>query len=142
VRVTPARHWSKRLSQRRNRHLWGCFFVQGGGRTAWFAGDTAHDEVMFQQIAHECGPPDLALIPIGAYAPRWFMAAQHCDPAEAVRIHQEAGARLSIGIHWGTFPLTDEGREDPPAELTRALEAAGVPPTAFRCLSPGESVTV
>jgi L-ascorbate metabolism protein UlaG (beta-lactamase superfamily) len=142
VRVTPARHWSKRLTMPRNRALWGGFFIQAGGRTAWFAGDTAYDEHLFAQIQKDCGQPDLALIPVGAYEPRWFMAPQHCNPAEAVRIHLEVGARRSVGVHWGTFQLTDERRDAPPRELARARTVAGVAEADFLCLQPGESVTV
>ena len=77
------------------------------------------------------GPPDVALIPIGAYAPRWFMAAQHVDPAEAVRIFTDVGAGRALGIHWGTFQLTDEAREAPVQELAAALNAARIAPHCF-----------
>jgi len=140
VRLTPARHWSNRVRGLRNRRLWGGFFIQAGGRTAHFVGDTGYDETMFRDIRIRCGAPDLALIPIGAYEPRWFMAGAHCNPAEAVQIHRELGARLSVGMHWGTFPLTDEGREAPVQALAESLARAGVPPAAFRVLAPGESV--
>ena len=79
----------------------------------------------------------MALIPIGAYEPRWFMAAQHVDPAEAVAILQNVGAARALGIHWGTFWLTDEAREAPVARLAQALEAAGVEPGHFIAGEPG-----
>lgn len=142
VRATPARHWSNRVSGSRNRRLWSGFFIHASGRTAYFSGDTAWDDEMFGDIYHECGAPDLGLIPIGAYEPRWFMESQHCNPAEAVRIHQTVGAYRSIGLHWGTFQLTDEGREAPPEALKIALKAANLPPDEFVVLSPGESVQV
>ena len=140
VTLTPARHWSNRLGVARNEHLWGGFHLKTPGASALFAGDTAYDDTMFHEIRTRLGPPDLALIPIGAYAPRWFMKAQHCDPAEAMQIHRELGARLSIGMHWGTFPLTDDGFDEPPRELTRALAESGLPPTAFRVCAPGDCV--
>jgi L-ascorbate metabolism protein UlaG (beta-lactamase superfamily) len=142
VRATPARHWSNRVRGSRNSRLWSGFFIHAAGRTAYFSGDTAWDDEMFVDIHRECGAPDLGLIPIGAYEPRWFMESQHCNPAEAVRIHQTVGAFRSIGLHWGTFQLTDEGREEPPIALKIAREAAKLSPESFVVLSPGESVQV
>lgn len=140
VTLTPARHWSNRLGVSRNAHLWGGFHLKTPDATALFTGDTAYDDTMFNDIRARLGPPDLALIPIGAYAPRWFMKGQHCDPAEAVQIHRELGSRLSIGMHWGTFPLTDDGFDEPPRELAKALEDAGLPSSIFRACEPGETV--
>jgi L-ascorbate metabolism protein UlaG (beta-lactamase superfamily) len=82
------------------------------------------------------------MIPIGAYEPRWFMSDAHMNPAEAVRVHRDLGARLSVAMHWGTFQLTDEGREDPPQALAEALKEQGVPASEFLVLKPGESVAV
>lgn len=140
VTVTPARHWSNRLSGQRNGRLWGGFFVRQGARAWWFAGDTGYDKDLFQSIRTRLGPPDLAMIPIGAYEPRWFMAAQHCNPAEAVQIHRDVGALISLAMHWGTWQLTDEARDEPPRALAEARAAAGLPLSAFRVLAPGESV--
>ncbi len=135
---TPARHWSNRLSSGRNHRHWGGYHLRANdGTTVFFAGDTAYDPVMFKQIHDELGAPNLALLPIGAYAPRWFMRTQHCDPTEAVKIHQELGVKQSVAMHWGTFPMTDEGREAPRVELTKALAAAALPPTAFIAPHPG-----
>lgn len=127
---------------RKNGRLWGGFHLNPPGATALFTGDTAYDDSMFCEIRARLGAPDLALIPIGAYSPRWFMKAQHCDPAEAVQIHRELAARLSIGMHWGTFPLTDDGFDEPPRELAQALAAAGMSPSEFRVCEPGETVRV
>lgn len=141
--ATPARHWANRLSGARNARLWGGWHLRADdGTTVFFAGDTACDAVMFKQIHRQLGAPDVALLPIGAYEPRWFMCDQHCNPAEAVMIHQDLGARLSVGIHWGTFQLTDEGREEPREELAKALDAAGLPPAAFIAPDPGTTITV
>src|SRR5690606_32060815 len=82
---------------------------------------------------------DLALIPVGAYEPRWFMAEHHVDPFEAVRIHRDVGARHTIGIHWGTFELTDESLDAPINALAKALEAAGIAPGEFELLRHGET---
>ncbi len=137
--ATPAIHWSNRLHSPRNGRLWGGFFVEAGGSTAQFIGDTGYDDTMFTSIRARLGAPDLAMIPIGAYEPRWFMAAHHCNPEEAVRIHHDLGARLSLAMHWGTFQLTDEAREAPPQALAAALALSNTPADTFRVLAPGES---
>lgn len=142
VTLTPSRHWSNRLTGRRNGRLWGGFHLQFADRACWFAGDTGYDATLFPAIREKLGAPDLALIPIGAYEPRWFMSAQHCNPAEAVQIHRDVGARTSLAMHWGTWQLTDEGREEPVAALAAARTAVGLAPEDFRALAPGESVTV
>lgn len=142
VTLTPARHWSNRLSGTRNARLWGGFHVRLGPRAWWFAGDTGYDPTLFRDIRNRLAAPDLAFIPIGAYEPRWFMAAQHCNPAEAVQIHRDVGARTSIGMHWGTWQLTDEGREEPLRALAEARAAAGLPKEAFRTLTAGETLVV
>jgi L-ascorbate metabolism protein UlaG (beta-lactamase superfamily) len=139
VTVTPSRHWSNRLSGRRNARLWGGFFVRQAGRAWWFAGDTGYDPALFGEIRRRLGAPAVAMIPIGAYEPRWFMAAQHCNPAEAVQIHREVGATTSLAMHWGAWQLTDEAREAPLHALAEAREAAGVPAASFRVLQAGES---
>jgi len=91
-------------------------------------------------LREQYGPVDLALLPIGAYDPRWFMAPQHTDPAEAVAIMHDLEARRALGIHWGTFKLTDEPREDPLVQLAAALAAAGAEPERFLALHPGQVV--
>ena len=142
IRATPAQHWSNRATGPRNGRLWGGFFLTAGGRSVHFVGDTGYDDTLFRDIRTRCGAPDLALIPIGAYEPRWFMADQHCNPAEAVKIHQDLGARQSIGMHWGTFQLTDEAREAPVNDLAAVRAAAGLNENAFKVLAPGASITV
>src|SRR5690606_9638699 len=133
------RHWSNRVRGPRNRRLWGGFHLRLGAARLYFAGDTAYDETLFHEIRTRLGPPDLALLPIGAYEPRWFMAAHHCNPMEAIQIHLDLGAVTSLAMHWGTFRLTDEGREEPVQALVQARQAAHLPATAFRILVPGET---
>jgi L-ascorbate metabolism protein UlaG (beta-lactamase superfamily) len=135
VTLVPARHWSRRSPFGTNRRLWGGFMVRAGGRLVYFAGDSGYQEGLFAEIGRRCGPPDLALIPIGAYEPRWFMADAHMNPAEAVRVHREVGSRQSLAMHWGTFQLTDEGRDDP----VRALGAARGESDNFTVMAPGDS---
>jgi L-ascorbate metabolism protein UlaG (beta-lactamase superfamily) len=108
-----------------------------GGRRVYFVGDSGYAPDFFPAIRARCGAPDLALIPIGAYEPRWFMKAAHMDPAEAVRAHREVGSRRSIAMHWGTFQLTDEGREQPVEALAAARGTA-----AFDVLPFGGSLTI
>jgi L-ascorbate metabolism protein UlaG (beta-lactamase superfamily) len=142
ITLTPARHWSNRVTGSLNGRLWGGFFLNLGETSAWFAGDTGYDEQFFRAIRERLGAPQLGIIPIGAYEPRWFMAPMHCNPAEAVQIHQDIGARRSFGMHWGTFQLTDEGRDEPPQALAAALNAAGLSTAEFGVLAPGASQVV
>jgi L-ascorbate metabolism protein UlaG (beta-lactamase superfamily) len=140
ITLTPTKHWSNRFGSPRNHRLWGGFWVELGPRRLWFLGDSGYDEEIFRSIRTRLGSPDLALIPIGAYEPRWFMEPMHMNPAEAVQAHRDVGSRHSIGMHWGTFQLTDEGRDDPVTALADARKAVGVAPEEFRVLHPGESI--
>lgn len=137
--LEPVHHWSARGALDRNRALWTGFVVKGLGPSVFFAGDTGFDGGRpFRNVAAKHGAVDLALLPIGAYAPRWFMAAQHMDPADAVRGFGLLGARQALGYHWGTYQLTNEGAEDPAIELTAALAAQGVDPARFLAMRPGQ----
>jgi L-ascorbate metabolism protein UlaG (beta-lactamase superfamily) len=142
IALTPARHWCRRRPGDTNRRLWGGFHLRQAELRVYFLGDSAYDHALFSKIGRELGPPDLALIPIGAYEPRWFMRTAHMNPAEAVQVHRDTGARLSIAMHWGGWRLSDEGREDPPRALAAALSAAEVPATAFQSVTPGTSVMI
>ena len=130
--LTPANHWSARSLGDRRMALWTGHFLETTAGSVWFAGDTGYgDGAVFRAIHLAHGGPDVALIPIGAFAPRWFMAAQHCDPAEAVKIMADVGAKRALGIHWGTFQLTDEARDEPATLLVEAVAAAGLAPDRF-----------
>ncbi len=144
IQLVPAVHWCRRSLGGTNRRLWGGFMVEfaGTGQRVYFAGDTAYHPTLFGEIRGRSGTPDLALLPIGAYEPRWFMRSSHVDPAEAVQIHRDLGARRSVAMHWGTFQLTDEGRDEPVAALARALAAAGVGPADFAVLTPGSTAVI
>lgn len=138
VTLTPATHWSSRGLRDRRMALWAGFWIDVAGRSIWFAGDTGYgDGAVFRDMAVRHGSPDVALIPIGAYAPRWFMAAQHVDPAGAVQIFRDIGGRRALGIHWGTFQLTDEPREEPRDELADALALAEIDAERFVAAEPG-----
>jgi N-acyl-phosphatidylethanolamine-hydrolysing phospholipase D len=133
VTATPARHFSARGPADRNRSLWCGFAVEAGGRRVFFAGDTAyHPE--FARVGAELGPFDLALIPIGAYDPRWFMHVVHVDPEEAVQVyrdlvapHRDRPLPVMLALHWGTFRLTDEPMDEPPRRARSAWREAGLP---------------
>jgi N-acyl-phosphatidylethanolamine-hydrolysing phospholipase D len=147
VACTPARHFSSRGLHDRNRTLWSGFTVAAGGRRAYFAGDTGyHPE--FGAIAARFGPFDVALVPVGSYAPRWIMEPIHLDPEEAARAVRDllAGAdgplprRMPVvPIHWGTFQLTDEPMDEPPARFRAAWRAAGLPAEDLWQLAHGET---
>lgn len=136
VTCTPARHFSGRTPFDRDRTLWGGLYLKSGDRSVYFAGDTAYAP-FFEEIRTRLGAPEMALLPIGAYAPRWFMAQVHMDPQGAVRAHQDLGAQRSVGMHWGTWPLTDEGIEAPVQELQAARSHAGLDESAFQILAHG-----
>lgn len=139
VTIVPAYHWSARGMGDRRMALWGGFFLRTGRAAVYFAGDTGYgDGAIFRAMHAGYGAPDVALLPIGAYAPRWFMAAQHTDPEEAVRIMLDLNARSAIGIHWGCFQLTDEAREEPARLLQQALRARGIAEARFPAASAGD----
>lgn len=130
--IVPAYHWSARSLGDRRMALWGGFVIETPSGTVYCAGDTAYrDGAIFYEIRDRFGPPAVAILPIGAYAPRWFMATQHLDPEEAVRIANEMGAGRLLGMHWGTFQLTDEPAEEPAARL-KAFAATGLNAHAMR----------
>jgi L-ascorbate metabolism protein UlaG (beta-lactamase superfamily) len=138
ITLTPARHFSARTPFDRNRALWSGFVLAPPGMRIFFAGDTAYAP-FFTDIQRRLGPIDLALLPIGAYEPRWFMRVVHMNPAEAVQAHLDLGASQSIGMHFGTFQLTTEGIDDPIRALEEACRASNVPLSRFRALRFGES---
>ena len=141
ITLTPAQHFSARGPSDRNRALWGGFLIEARGRRILFVGDTGYGP-HFREIAARLSPVDLALLPIGAYEPRWFMKDIHMNPAEAVQAHLDLGARRSLGMHWGTFQLTPEGVDEPVRELTKALQERGVPAQQFRPAEVGTSISV
>ena len=141
VTLTPAQHFSARSMFDRNRALWGGFLIEAGGRRILFAGDSGYGP-HWREIATRLGPFDLALLPIGAYEPRWFMKDIHMNPAEAAQAHLDLGARQSIAMHFGTFQLTPEGFDEPVRGLATALRQRGVSAEQFRTVEVGESVFV
>jgi L-ascorbate metabolism protein UlaG (beta-lactamase superfamily) len=141
ITLTPAQHFSARNMFDRNRALWGGFLIEAAGRRILFAGDSGYGP-HFREIAARLSPIDLALLPIGAYEPRWFMKDIHMNPAEAVQAHLDLAARRSIAMHFGTFQLTPEGIDEPVRALAKALRERGVPADQFRPVEVGESVSL
>ncbi len=138
ITATPARHFSARGLRDRNRTLWAGFMVRIGDAQLFFAGDSGAGP-HWAAIREQLGPPGIALLPIGAYDPRSIMRAVHMNPAEAVQARANLGAARAIGMHFGTFQLTDEGIEAPVWELAAARSGAGLLSDAFDVLGCGET---
>jgi L-ascorbate metabolism protein UlaG (beta-lactamase superfamily) len=139
VTLVPTRHWSARSLSDRNMSLWASFVIEAPDGRIYFVADSGYgDGRNFRETRERHGPLRLAILPIGAYEPRWFMCDQHMNPAESVQALIDCGAELALAHHYGTFQLTDEAIDAPPAALADALEAAGIPAERFRTLRPGE----
>lgn len=150
VTLTPAQHWSARTATDAMRSLWGGYTVLSPDCHWFFAGDTAYSKDFVdirQHFAREHTPEqgggfDMALLPIGAYEPRWFMKDQHVNPEESVQIFKDLGCQRAFAVHWGTFQLTDEALDEPPRALARALHAQGMTPADFQVLAIGQTLRV
>ena len=141
--IVPAYHWSSRKLGDNRMALWGGFVLETQAGVIYCAGDTAYrDGAIFREIAKRFKPPAVAILPIGAYDPRWFMHTQHANPEEAVQIAQDCGARQVVGVHWGTFALTDEPFHEPADRLQTAVQAAGLDPSRYKAASPGDILNV
>ena len=140
ITFTPTQHWSKRTPWDTNESLWGSWAVDIDGFKSWFGGDTGYNRAMFREIGERAGPFRLAMIPIGAYAPGYFMSLAHLNPTEAVEVHKDIRATQSLPVHWGTFHLTHEPFLEPPELLKQALVTGEIPLTDFRPVKIGESL--
>jgi len=139
ITFVPVQHWSKRRLDDANQTLWGGWVVEGEGLRLIHTGDTGYSKD-FRDIGERLGPFDMAFIPIGAYAPRWFMKVMHVDVPEAVQIREDLKAARAIGMHWGTFEsLTDEPLDEPPRELAKQRAARGLSQVEFDVLKIGET---
>ncbi len=141
--LVPVQHWSARGFFDRRKTLWGGWAVFGPGLHWYVSGDTGYTkdfaDTRARFAARNPGGFDLAILPIGAYEPRWFMAQQHMNPADAVQAHLDLGSQLSLGMHWGTFQLTDEPLDQPPRDLAQARRARQLLDDAFFILKIGET---
>jgi L-ascorbate metabolism protein UlaG (beta-lactamase superfamily) len=139
VTPVPTRHWSARNLSDRNMSLWASFVIDTPGGRIYFVADSGYGEGRhFRDARQRHGPFRLAILPIGAYEPRWFMREQHMNPAESVQAFIDCGAKLALGHHYGTFQLTDEAIHAPVVALATALQDAGIPLERFRTLRPGQ----
>lgn len=136
--AVPAQHWSMRSFWDRNRSLWCGWIIESCDLRVWFSGDTGYTAGL-ADIALFRGSLDVALIPIGAYSPRWFMGSHHMDPQQAVSLWQQLGRPFSVPIHWGVFELADESMDMPPQELLTALDDKGENSRLFSPLRIGQS---
>jgi N-acyl-phosphatidylethanolamine-hydrolysing phospholipase D len=148
--LTPVQHWSARGVFDQSHTLWGGWSVFAADLHWYFGGDAGYsaDFAETQRRFAELHTPelgggfDLALIPVGAYEPRWFMQAHHMNPAEAVQAHQDLQAKRSVAVHWGTFTLTDEPLDQPPKDLALARTDKGLNDTDFALFKIGETRNV
>ncbi|HHZ10843.1 MAG TPA: MBL fold metallo-hydrolase [Rhizobiales bacterium] len=139
VHIEPAHHWSARGTRDRLMALWSGFVVETPGGRIFFAGDTGfHGGLNYRRLAERHGGFRLAILPIGAYEPRWFMEPHHQNPEEAVEAMEICNASYAAGCHWGTIQLTDEPIEEPRQRLLAALDRKGIPRERFRPMLAGE----
>ncbi|KAJ2007938.1 hypothetical protein GGI04_001326 [Coemansia thaxteri] len=130
IAATPTQHWSGRNGFDSNCSLWCSFLVKGATLSVFHCGDTGYCPT-FSEVGRRYGPITLAILPIGSYEPRWYMCHQHINPEDAVLIHRDLGARNSIGVHWGTFMMSDEHYMAPPRDLQQACSKHGLADTEF-----------
>ncbi len=138
VHLEPMHHWSARSPFDRNRALWAAFVIASPGGRLYFVGDSGYgngDDFREAQRTH--GPFRLAILPIGSYDPRWFMAYAHMNPEEAVRAYHDLGGPPVLPTHYGVFQLADTGYGTPLVDLRAAMAAAGVKDGRIRPLRPG-----
>lgn len=139
VYLEPSQHWSGRTLTDRNQALWGAFVIDVCGTKIYFGGDTGYgDGHTFRNARKKFGSFSLAMLPIGAYEPRWFMSYAHMNPEEAVLACKDLGEPMSLAFHHQTFHLADEGYNDPSQVLSLALQKHQIPSHQFRVLQPGQ----
>jgi L-ascorbate metabolism protein UlaG (beta-lactamase superfamily) len=138
VQAVPAQHFSGRGMLDRDATLWCGYVLTTTAGKIYFAGDTGYNEKTFKEIGERVGGFELSIIPIGAYKPRWFMSPIHADPAEAVKIHLDVKSKVSVASHFGTFPLADDGANDPVDDLHEAKTKNNLADAEFLVLKEGE----
>jgi len=134
----PVQHWGKRTLFDAFERLWASWVIEAKGNKIFFAGDSGYAD-HFKEIGDKYGQFDLALLPIGAYDPRWFMKPYHVNPQESVKIHMDINSKYSVAMHWGTFILTDEPLHEPPVKLAEALRKYQIDESKFEVYKHGET---
>lgn len=142
IEALPSQHWSARSLSDRQETLWASWAITINDYKIWFGGDTGYNSVQFKQIGRHLGEVDLALIPIGGYAPRWFMQAYHVNPEEAIKIHKDIHSKFSVGMHWGTFPLTAEAPIAPVEELAKQRQLLNISDKEFIAMDIGQTLKI
>jgi len=137
IHAVPVQHWSNR-SFNTNKTLWCGWVFENKNFKCIFVGDTGYSKD-FATIQQRFGHMDLSLIPIGAYAPRWFMKYHHCNVDEAIQIHKDLKSKKSIAMHWGTFQLTDEPMDEPIKLLKKLAPEKNLLSNEFVAMTHGES---
>lgn len=137
----PARHFSNRGLMDRDRMLWASFLIEDGDWSVYYAGDTGYAD-HFAEIGAMFPRIDLALMPIGAYLPRWFMKEVHVDPEEALQAFQDLGAREFLAVHWGTFILAEEALHEPAEKIKALVAERGLDANRFHVLTVGQSISL
>ena len=138
ITSVPARHFSGRGLFDRNKTLWCGYVIESNAGTIYFAGDTGHGDFL-QEISQKFNAIETSILPIGAYKPRWFMEAIHMSPEEAVQAHKILQSNRSIAMHFGTFPMADDGMHEPIKDLQKALSNHRISEKEFLTLQHGDS---
>ncbi len=143
VHTEPTHHWSARGARDRRHALWASFVIETPAGRIYAVGDSGlGDGGTFRHVGTRHPGIRMALLPIGAYEPRWFMKHQHMNPDDAVKAFQICGAEMALGHHWGTFQLTTEARDAPPLALAEALAQKGIAADRFRAVQPGQIIEI
>jgi L-ascorbate metabolism protein UlaG (beta-lactamase superfamily) len=140
--IVPAQHFSGRGLFDRNATLWGGYVLKTISGNLYFAGDTGYDKNIFQEIGKRYAPLRASLLPIGAYKPLWFMSPVHISPEEAVKVHLDLKTEISIAMHYGTFPLADDGQSEPVRDLKQAMKRYNISQDEFLILNEGLSYEI
>jgi L-ascorbate metabolism protein UlaG (beta-lactamase superfamily) len=137
VQSVPAQHFSGRGAFDRDKTLWCGYVIKHSKGNLYFAGDTGYNHTTFKEIGERCSPIHLSILPIGAYKPNWFMSPIHTSPEDAVKIFLDIKTDFAIASHFGTFPLADDGAEEPVQDLVKALARENISPDLFIALKEG-----
>lgn len=137
VTSVPAQHFSSRGLFDRNKTLWAGYVLETESGNVYFAGDTGYGD-FFKEIGERFDNITVGLIPIGAYKPQWFMSPIHVNPEEAIQVHKDVNAEISFGMHFGTFPLADDGMKEPVNDFTEAMKKPGNAGVNFKLLTEGD----